>query len=280
MKVVILGSKGALGSSLSKLYRKHEPKTWDRKEVDITHPESAEKKLVEFKPDVVFNCAAYNAVDKAEEEPEKADEVNGYAVGSLAKICNKIDAILVHYSTEQVFDGQNPAGYNETDIPNPVNRYGQSKLLGEVELQKYHDRYYLIRTEWLYAPHNNATGKKSFNDIMLELHTNGHNLTGVVDEIGKPTYVKDLALASKELIDSSSPFGIYHLVNEGVASRLDWAKEIFKIKNIDVEIESVTGDTFPRKARRPHYGLLNNTKCSPLRPWQEALTEYLSTNKS
>ncbi len=277
-KVLILGANGNLGPALTQIYHDCDVVAWDRNNLDITNEAAVLEKIAIIEPDLVYNCAAYNAVDAAEDESALADSINGYAVGFIAKACEKVGATLIHYSTEQVFNGQNPNGYNEADQPEPVNRYGQSKLLGEQQLQKYHTDYYLIRTEWLYAPTNRFTGKKSFNDIMLDLAQAEQPLKGVVDEIGRPTYVHDLAAASRKLVDSNAAFGIYHLTNEGRASRLDWAKEIFQIKNINATIEPVTADSFPRKAKRPRYGLLNNTKAPALRLWQEALKEYLTTN--
>lgn len=281
MKTVILGSQGALGSALSRLYREHQPKVWDRKEVDITDAVAAEKKLTEFRPDVVFNCAAYNAVDKAEDEPDKANEVNGYAVGHLAKICNKIGAILVHYSSNYVFDGTKQEGYLETDAPNPISKYGRSKLLGEQEVQKYTDKFYVIRSTWLYGGGaTSATSKRNFVDTMLAIAKEKQTIECVNDQFGQPTLTDDLALASQSLVKGGEPFGIYHITNSGPATWFSWAEEIFRLKNMDIKLIPNSMDNFAlpaHKAKRPQHGLLQNTKVPPLRPWQEALKDYLTT---
>lgn len=274
MKVLILGVKGSLGQTFLDLYKDQEVIGWDRTELDITDEEAVNKKIPELKPDLVINCAAYNAVDQAEADRGTAAAVNGNAVGFLAKVCDSLGITLISYSTGQVFDGSNSGGYNEEAQPQPVNEYGRSKFLGEMELQEKTDKFYLIRTCWLYG--KPAAGKKSFTDIMLELGTKNEIVNAVGDEFGNPTYVLDLAHATRALIEEKKPFGIYHLVNSGVASRFDWAEEIFRIKKMVVVLESVNSDFFPRQAKRPKYEVLNNTKFIELRPWTEALTEYLS----
>ncbi len=274
MKVLILGAKGSLGQTFADLYKDHEVFAWDREELDITNEDAVAQRVAELKPDLIINCAAYNAVDKAEEDRAGAELLNGSAVGFVAKAASAAGAILVHYSTGQVFDGSKSEGYNEDDQPNPVNAYGRSKLAGEMELQENTEKFYLIRTCWLYG--RPAAGKKSFTDMMLEMAKKNQDINGVKDEFGNPTFVKDLAEATRALVEEKKPFGIYHLTNSGTASRYDWAKEIFMIKNIKAKLNEVNSDFFQRKAIRPKYEILNNTKFIQLRPWTEALKEYLS----
>lgn len=273
MKILILGAKGNLGQALSQVYAGQEVIRLDQAELDITDEKKVMEKISEIKPSIIFNCAAYTNVDGAEKNQELADRVNGLAVGFIAKACKKIGAILVHYSTGMIFDGNDSKGYNEDNPTNPVNYYGRSKLLGEQELQRNTDMYYLIRTCWLYGPETN--GKKSFPDIMLSIATNPE-INAVADEFGSPTYVKDLAQSSRALVDLQKSCGIYHIINEGVASRHDWTEEIFKIKNIDKQVNKVNSDFFKREAKRPRFEVLNNNKFIKLRPWQEALKEYLN----
>lgn len=274
MKVLILGAKGSLGQTFAELYNDQEVTGWDRAELDITDEKAVAQKIPELKPELIINCAAYNFVDKAEEERETANSINGYAVGYLARTANQTGSTLVHFSTGQVFDGSKPEGYNEEDQRNPVNSYGKSKLLGEMELQKSAEKFYLVRTSWLYGPP--ALGKKSFTDMMLELAGGNTIISAVKDEFGKPTYVKDLAMAVRSLVDEKKPYGIYHLTNSGTASRYDWANEIFSVKKMKTLLEAVDADFFERKAKRPKYEVLNNTKFIQLRPWTEALKEYLT----
>ncbi len=276
MKVLILGAKGSLGQAMAEVYSAHEVSAWDRAELDITDEDAVTERIGQLKPELIINCAAYNAVDQAEEERMIADQVNGYAVGFIAKAASSVGAVMVHYSTGQVFDGSNQDGYNEDDEPRPVNQYGESKQLGEIELQENTENFYLIRTCWLYG--KPAAGKKSFTDLMLEIAKRGEPINAVKNEFGNPTYVVDLAQATAALIQQKKPFGIYHLINSGQASRYDWAKEIFAIKNLEAELNPVDSSFFERKAKRPKYEVLNNTKYIELRPWTEALREYLIFN--
>lgn len=273
MKVLILGAKGNLGQVFVGLYHDHEVFAWDRSDLDVTDEEMVMNKISELQPGLVINCAAYNAVDNAEDDRITAESVNGYAPGYIAKAADAVGATMVHYSTGQVFDGAKPQGYNEDDLPEPLNVYGKSKQMGEIEAQANTERLYIIRTCWLYG--KPTGGKKSFTDIVLDLAQSG-SVKGVGDEFGNPTYVVDLAQATRALVEENKPFGIYHLVNTGIASRYDWAKEVLAIKGISADLILASASDFPRKAARPKYEVLNNTKFIELRPWTEALREYLS----
>lgn len=274
MKVLILGAQGSLGQTFVDLYLDQQVFAWDRKELDITKEAEVLEKISELKPDLIINCAAYNTVDKAEEERGIAELINGNSVGYVAKAAASIGATMVHYSTAYVFDGNNSEGYNEDDLPKPVSAYGQSKLLGEMELQNNIDNFYLIRTTWLYG-RTTPTSKPSFVDTMLKLSESGNSIKAINDEFGQPTNVKDLAQATRAIVEEKKLFGIYHLTNSGEASWFDWAKEIFAVKGVKIDVTSVSSDYFERKAKRPKYGILNNTKFLQLRPWVEALEEYL-----
>lgn len=289
MKILILGSKGNLGEEFGRVYHDHNPILWDRNELDITDEPVVMKKIIEARPDLVINCAAYSEVDKAEDEGRLiAETINGFAPGFIAAACNEIGATFVHFSSGQVFDGKKSEGYNEDDLPNPANAYGKSKLIGEIEVLKKSNKAYIVRTEWLYGgsnpdasvgvptPAGAGRRKKSFVDIMLNLSAEGKEIKAVADEFGKPTFVKDLAQAVAVLVEQKPPFGIYHITNSGVASRFDWAKEIFTIKKIKANLEPVQSTDFARKAKRPKFEVLNNAKFIELRPWTEALKEYLA----
>jgi dTDP-4-dehydrorhamnose reductase len=273
MKVLILGNKGSLGKTFEKVFSDTETVGLDRSELDITDEAAVLETVQKVRPNLVINCAAYNAVDDAEENLAAAELINGTAVGFIAKASAQTGAVMVHYSTNYVFDGNNPEGYNEDAIPKPLSAYGRSKVLGEIELQKNLESFYLIRTAMLFG--DKGSGKKSFVDIMLDLGRQEKSVKAVKDEFGQPTYVLDLAQATRALIEEKKPFGIYHLTNTGEASWFDLAKEIFAVKNISADLTAVDGGEFNRKAKRPKYGILNNTKYLELRPWTEALTEYL-----
>src|SRR3989344_76557 len=275
MRVLILGAKGALGQTFVDVYKGEEIFAWDREELDITDEEMVMQKISELKPDLIINCAAYNAVDRAEEDRATAELLNGSAVGYIAKAASAVNATLVHFSTAYVFDGTKVEGYNEDDVTDPLSAYGKSKLLGEMELQQNWTNFYIIRTTWLYG-HPSSTGKPSFVELMLNLASEDKNIDGIIDEFGQPTYVVDLAQATVALVEHKNPFGIYHLTNDGATSWHDWAAEIFKIKNQSAKLSNASRMDFKRAALRPQYGVLINTKFIQLRPWSEALREYLS----
>ncbi len=268
-----MGAKGSLGQTFTDLYQDEEVSAWDREDLDITDEEAVMQKISELKPELIINCAAYNAVDKAEEERLIAEQINGYAVGFIAKAADEIGSMVVHFSSNYVFDGNNPEGYNEDDVTNPQSAYAKSKLLGEIELQDHTENFYLIRTSWLYG--RSVQGKKSFIELMLDKSKETKELKMVIDEYASPTYVIDLAHATRALIEEHKPFGIYHLVNAGHTNWYGWAQEIFKIKNISMDLKEISGTEYKRPAARPKYGFLNNTKFIELRPWTEALKEYL-----
>jgi dTDP-4-dehydrorhamnose reductase len=275
MKVLIIGAKGTLGRQFLLTYKDEDVHGWDREEIDITDPIGAREKIKAEGFELVINCAAYNAVDKAEEEGSLAEQVNGHAPGFLAEACRETGAVFVHFSTNYVFDGRNCSGYNETDGPNPVSAYGRSKLLGEEMAKKKGDKCYVIRTAMLFG--RPGSGKKTFPDLMLEMAGKEQSIKAVCDETGNPTYVLDLSQATRALLEEKKAFGIYHLTNSATASWHDFASEIFRIKDIKKELVPVAGALFNRPAKRPRCGALNNTKFLKLRPWQEALEEYLSS---
>jgi dTDP-4-dehydrorhamnose reductase len=273
MKILVFGARGMLGTDLMNVLQNHNPIGLDLAEVDITKEKLVQKKLIELKPDIVINCAAYTRVDDCEKNQDLAMQVNGQAVGYIAKACQEIGATLIHFSTDYVFDGKKEEGYNEDDQPNPLNIYGKSKLLGEELLQKNCEKFYLIRTSWLYGKNG-----PNFVETMLKLAKEQNVLKVVNNQFGKPAYSMDLARAVKNIIETKPAFGIYHLTNENSCSWYEFAKKIFEIKNIDVQIEPVTTSEFPRPAKRPNYSILINNKLPKLQPWQEALQVYLKTN--
>ena len=265
-----------LGQELKRVFRGAEVFSWDFEELDITNEAEVKEKISEVRPDVVINAAAYNNVDKAEEEKQKAVLLNGYAPGFIAKACKEAGAVFVHYSTDYVFDGEKKDGYTESDIPKPISVYGASKLLGEIETQKNTDKYYIIRLSRLFGKIGDGLSvKKSFVDTMLSLAENKNELEVVNGELSSPTYAPDLAERTKYIIETKQPFGIYHSANSGACTWYEFACEIFKQKGIDIKVIPVSGDKFPRPAKRPKYSILLNTKLPAMRSWKEALSDYL-----
>ena len=272
MKILILGYKGMLGDELVKVFKKNNELTlWGRDEIDIADQKSVESKIGDLKPEVVINAAAYTAVDLAEKEgKEIAYQVNGEAVGFLAEACKKNNSVLIHYSTDYVFNGRNKNGYQEDEKRDPLNEYGQSKARGEELLQKINPKFYLIRLSWLFGING-----KNFVETMLRLAKENKELRVVDDQYGKPTYAKDLAQRTRELLESKRPFGIYHLTNEGVCTWYEFAVKIFELAGIEAKVVPVVSSEFPTPAKRPAYSALVNTKLPLSRSWQDALEEYL-----
>jgi len=283
MKILILGAKGNLGQQLVKVFTAgNDIIAWDRGEIDISDRELILKKIGDVKPELIINAAAYNAVDKCEdndEEYELAKKVNIDGPKFLAEACLKIGATLIHYSTDYVFDGSNKDGYIETDEPKPINRYGKTKFHGEtriLELSGSGLKWYLIRTSKLFGPKaESELAKSSFFDVMLEQAKSKPSLEVVDEEVSCFTYTPDLAEATRELVDKNSGYGIYHLVNSGSCTWYSAAVELFKLASVEIEVKPITSEKLARPAKRPKFSVLLNTKFSPMRDYREALREYL-----
>jgi dTDP-4-dehydrorhamnose reductase len=282
MKILILGAKGNLGGQLLKVFSTaNDVIAWDRGEIDISDRELILKKTADLRPELVINAAAYNAVDKCEDNDEEYDiakKINIDGPKFLAEACLKIGATLVHYSTDYVFDGANESGYKESDEPRPINRYGKTKFHGEkriLELSGAGLKWYLIRTSKLFGPKGESEiTKPSFFDLMLEQSKNKQNLEAVDDEVSCFTYTPDLAMATKELVDKNSGYGIYHITNTGFGSWYQAVQELFKIAGINIAVVPIAGEKLARPAKRPKFSALLNTKLPPPRDYREALKEY------
>jgi dTDP-4-dehydrorhamnose reductase len=259
IKTLIIGSNGMLGSDLCKVFPDAVKLT--HQDLDITDREQVIESILKIKPDVVINAAAYTNVDGCEDNKELAFQVNGYGPGYIAEACARAGAALVHFSTDYVFDGSKKE-YIESDIPNPINVYGDSKLLGEKKIVENMDDYRIVRISWLFGIHG-----KNFVETMIKLSGEMDTVKVVNDQFGKPTYTMDLANKVKEIIELDP--GIYHITNDGICSWYEFASSI-----ID-NVVPCTSEEFQRKAKRPKYSVLVNTKTEPMRHWREALTDYL-----
>jgi dTDP-4-dehydrorhamnose reductase len=257
-KTLLFGAGGMLGHAL----REEFPHAvfLDHKTVNITDPVAVREIIHRHHPAVVINAAAYTDVDGCEDNRDHAFAVNGSAPGIIAAACAESAAMLVHFSTDYVFNGTNRE-YREDDCPDPINVYGQSKLMGETAIRENTDDYRIIRTSWLYGSHG-----KNFVDTIRSLSKQMPVVRVVDDQRGKPTYTKDLARKIPELL-SCSP-GIYHITNDGTCSWYEFACAF-----IPNAVPCSTAE-FPRKAKRPAYSVLTNTKTAPLRHWRDAVTEY------
>jgi len=300
MRILILGKKGMLGSAfMSKLSgdEDFEIFAFDRDTLDVTDTDLLRKYFLEVSPGIVVNCVAYTAVDDCETNRDLAIKTNGEFPGELAKLCKEINSILVHFSTDYVFDGAKETGYAESDQPAPINVYGESKLIGEKNIINNTDEYYILRTSWLYGPNG-----RNFVDTIISIGRNKGELSVVNDQHGSPTYTYDLCdavienflrplfskkpVSHEHFLDDSSPneipneksklsFGLYHATNSGVTTWYDFAKKIFEILEENVIVNPVDTANFPRPAKRPNYSTLLNTKFPLLRSWSDAVTAYV-----
>ena len=276
MKVLVTGYTGQLGFDVVRELkaRNIECIGTTRKEFSLTDTEKMRAFVREYKPDVVIHCAAYTAVDKAEDEVELCDQINHLATKGLAKVCKEIDAKMIYISTDYVFAGSGENFYEVNDDKAPQNVYGKSKLDGELAVQEILDKYFIVRISWVFGSNG-----KNFIKTMLNLAKNHDKLTVVNDQIGSPTYTVDLA---KLLCDMalSDKYGVYHATNEGICSWYDFACEIFKQAGIKINVKPVPSTAFPTKATRPHNSRMSK-KCldeagfNRLPAWQDALVRYL-----
>ncbi len=282
-KLLILGAKGTLGQALIEQFQNsYEVISWDREDIDVTQYLETREKITSLHPDIIINATAINAVDKIEEDSamfELAKNINGIAVGELAKIAKELSCVFVHYSTDYVFDGEAGRAYVETDTPNPISKYAETKLLGETLTEQHGKKFYIIRLSRLFGKAGTSEmSKRSFVDTMLALATQKDHLDIVNDQTGSPTYAPDLAQFTADLIAQNKPYGIYHGTNSGGCTWYEWAKKVFEIRNVTIDISPVSHTQFPRPAKAPKYSVLENTKMPKQRNWEEALHEYLMSH--
>lgn len=276
-KILITGANGQLGSELRNLLdeRGVAYDAFDSKGLDITDKQVVDAKFDALKPAIVYHCAAYTAVDNAEDEGKQANrQVNEDGTRNVAEAAKRVDAKLVYISTDYVFDGTNPGEYQVDDPTNPKNEYGKAKLAGEQAVKETMDDYYIIRTSWVFGKYG-----KNFVYTMLRLAKTHDKLTVVDDQVGRPTWTRTLAEFMTYLVDHEAPFGTYQLSNEGSCSWYEFAKEI--LKNQDVEVAPVSSEAYPQKAYRPRRSIMSLEKAEgtgfAIISWQEALEQFLKS---
>jgi dTDP-4-dehydrorhamnose reductase len=274
-RVLILGSKGTLGGQLLKLYP--EAAGWDREDVDVLDFPALRARVKDLRPapQAIVNCVAFNDVDGAEDRSQVASALNEDFPGRLAEFTRELAIPLVHYSTNYVFDGSR-GEYTEIDPPSPLSAYGRSKCGGEQRIAQAGGHCYVVRTAVIFGPKGESDlSKKSFVDLMRDLSAKRDTIEAVSDEINSVTYAPDLAAGTRDLLDCLPAPGIYHLTNRGSASWFDLARETFRVTGKAVNLIPVPSTRFPRKAFRPPKAVLLNTRLPELRPWQDALAEFL-----
>lgn len=275
--ILLTGGNGQLGTELRHLLDEKGVKyvSTDAKEMDITDAQATMDYITNLKPTVIYHCAAYTAVDKAEDEGKALDEkINVDGTRNVALAAKEVGATLVYISTDYVFDGKLKDGEYAVDAPiNPLNEYGRTKALGEKAVQEIMDDYYIIRTSWVFGKYGH-----NFVFTMQKLAEMRDELTIVNDQFGRPTWTRTLAEFMYFVIDQKAPFGIYHLSNDNACSWYEFAKEI--LKDMDVKVLPVTSEQFPQKATRPQYSVMDLSKAKALGfhipTWQEALQGMLA----
>lgn len=267
VKVLVTGANGMLAQDLIPTLEdeNYEVIEANKKILDITNLFQVKSVIEKENPDIVIHCAAYTNVEKAQDELQIARNVNVDGTENLAKICAQKDIELVYISTDYVFDGNKKTPYEVDDEPNPINNYGLTKLEGERIVQKYCEKYYIIRTSWLYGHYG-----KNFVETMLSL-SDKEELKVVDDQIGCPTWTMDLSNAIVKILDEE--YGIYHACGSGETSWYGFAKEIFKLADKKVNLIPCNSDEFKTKAKRPKYSVMNNNKIC--RNWELALKDYM-----
>lgn len=273
MKVAVTGSGGMLGHAIKQVFTDTEINALSRRDLDVTDLNQAISLIKQIRPDILIHSAAYTDVDGCEQDPYKAYLVNGIGARNMTIACEEINCPILYISSDYVFDGTKNTPYDEWDSPNPISTYGVSKLMGEKFVMSLTNRFYIVRTSWLYG------GKgKNFVDTISKLLKDKDELNVVDDQKGSPTFTNDLAIKLKEL--TGKGYGIYHITNSSHCSWYDFAVEIARLNGSKTLVKPVSSDKFPRPAKRPSYSVLNNTMLkleglSELRHWKAALKEYL-----
>ena len=289
MRVIILGAQGNLGTEIKKiLLAKPEINllALDKQDLDVLDEPALRSKLDEFLPELIINTVAYNAVDECESEAgfALAKKLNGEVPANLGRFALEHQAILLHYSSDYVFSGDRKGGYSEDDVPDPINNYGRSKLMGETAIKDMGAsglKYYLIRTSKLFGPKGESpVAKASFFDTMISLAKKQEEIKVVDGELSCFTYTPDLAQAAWSLVEDKAPFGLYHLVNSEPVTWYGAAQELFSLLGKKLKLTAIASEDLPRPAKRPQASVLLSTKVEAMRSYREALREYLRETKS
>lgn len=280
MKILVTGGSGQLGFDVCRElnHRGIEYTAPSSKEMEITDANAVREQICAFRPDVVIHCAAWTAVDAAEDVPEWVFAVNEGGTRNIALACRNIGAKMLYASTDYVFSGTGTHFYEPDDPTGPVNVYGKSKLAGEMIVKEILEKYFIVRTSWNFGEHGS-----NFVKTMLQIAETRSEVCVVCDQVGSPTYTADLAPRLCKLVQTDH-YGIYHITNKGVCSWAELAEEVFRLAKKSVKVKYVTSKQYPAKARRPRNSVLNNERpmgsaFSEMPEWKDALERYLRTFK-
>ena len=274
--ILVTGSTGQLGSDVVKelLKRGYSTLSPNRSELNLCSEDNIRNYILNSNCEAIVHCAAYTQVDKAEDEKDLCIKINATATKHIAKCAKILDIPMIYISTDYVFDGTKDGKYTENDETNPINIYGESKLAGEKYVQEILDKYYIVRTSWVF----NINGK-NFIETMLRLSKANNQLSIVNDQIGSPTYTKDLSRLLVDMLETSK-YGLYHATNEGYCSWYEFANTIFKLANINIDIKAINSNEYASRDKRPMNSKLSKDKLieygfKPLPHWEDALKDYL-----
>jgi dTDP-4-dehydrorhamnose reductase len=279
MKILLIGALGQLGTDLRKVLSGHEVIPVDKEEIDVCDPAQVNAMVRSLAPRVLLNCSAFNRVDEAEDTPEAAFAVNTFAVRNLALAARETDAVVVHFSSDYVFDGPGRTPYVEMDLPCPKSMYGVSKLAGEAMVRALWPKHFLIRTCGLYGYTGSRDKGTNFVESILRLARQGGPMRVVGDQICTPTSTMDLACAVARLIDSDA-YGLYHLTSAGECTWYEFAEEILELAGLHPQIQPQSSAELRARARRPAYSVLDNRQFraagfEDMHHWREALADYM-----
>lgn len=276
MKVFVTGVKGQLGYDVVEELRRRgmEAIGVDIEEMDITDSESVKRVITQANPDAVVHCAAYTAVDAAEDNVELCMKVNADGTRNIAEVCKDLDIKMIYISTDYVFDGTGTRAWEPDDERQPLNVYGESKYQGEVAVQELLEKYFIVRIAWVFGVNG-----KNFIKTMLNLAQTRDRLTVVNDQFGSPTYTYDLARLLVDMVQTDK-YGIYHATNEGICTWYEFACEIFRQAGVNIQVDPVSASEYAAKAKRPENSRMSKEKLSEngfdrLPTWQDALGRYL-----
>ena len=272
MKILVTGATGLLGQELCPMLDEIGAQYWatNSKIFDVTNAKMVNEIMNKVNLDLIIHLAGYTNVDLAESNPDEAYRVNHIGTKNMAKIAKKLDVPILYVSTTSVFDGNKKDPYKTTDITNPINVYGMSKLKGEEEIKKYTKKHYIIRTGTLYGK-----GGSNYIDAMLTYSMFSSDISVVDDQILSPTWTKDLCKEIIKIITENKPYGTYHIASRGSASWPEITRKIFKVKKRNIFVTPIEKSDFPRPAKRPRYNVLDSGNTLP--DWEASLEEYLLT---